>query len=88
VGLDQGPPRAPRRAPRRLSPPRGPPQQYVNARILKFGYAFARRLAPGLNPQQIDYLVREVATSVQAVPQPVPMLPQHNLRLVLRHDCQ
>ncbi|KIY96512.1 hypothetical protein MNEG_11449 [Monoraphidium neglectum] len=62
--------------------------QYVQARLQKFAFAFARRLAPGLTPQQIDYLCREVASSLQVVAAPVPMLPQHNLRLVLRHDCQ
>lgn len=71
------------------SPLRAPhSQQYVQARLEKFVFAFARRLAPGLTPQQIEYLCREVAASLQAVPQPVPMIPQHNLRLVLRHDCQ
>ncbi|GBF93537.1 hypothetical protein Rsub_06257 [Raphidocelis subcapitata] len=65
-------------------------EQYVQARLQKFGFAFARRLAPGLTPQQVDYLCREVAASLQVVaaPAPLPMLPQHNLRLVLRHDCQ
>ena len=41
------------------------PQQYVQARLGKFGFALCRRLAPALTPQQIDYLCREVAASLQ-----------------------
>jgi hypothetical protein len=61
-------------------------QAYANAKIHRFAYMFANRLNPNLTKEQIDYVTAETM-HMAAMQEPIQMMPQQNLRLVLRHDC-
>lgn len=64
-------------------------QQYVQARIQVFAAVFARRAAPHMTPEQVDYLARDTVAAMVQIHEPVAQpMPQQSLRLVLRHDCQ
>lgn len=57
------------------------------ARLQHFGFHLARRINPTLTREQIEYVTSEVQGSLAAMQEPIPVVPQQNLRLVLRHDC-
>eukprot|EP00882_Tetradesmus_deserticola_P009713 GHRQ01010257.1.p2 GENE.GHRQ01010257.1~~GHRQ01010257.1.p2 ORF type:complete len:141 (+),score=6.64 GHRQ01010257.1:254-676(+) len=62
-------------------------QAYANAKIQRFAYMFANRLNPNLTKEQIDYVAADTMHNMAAMQEPIQMMPQQNLRLVLRHDC-
>lgn len=61
-------------------------QGYTVACIRQFAHQFAARLNPQLTPEQVDMLSNDVLSQMSAMQDPM-MMPQANLRLVLRHDC-
>jgi len=62
-------------------------QAYAQARIQRFAHAFARRINPNLTKEQVDYVTAGVINEMAALQEPMQVMPQQNLRLVLRHDC-
>jgi hypothetical protein len=62
-------------------------QAYTLARIQSFAYQFAARLNAPLTKEQVEMLTQEVLASLASCQEPLQLMPQQNLRLVLRHDC-
>lgn len=62
-------------------------QAYTTARIQNFALHFASRLNVPLTREQVELATQEVLGALAAAQEPMQMLPQPNLRLVLRHDC-
>lgn len=62
-------------------------QAYTLARIQNFALHFASRLNVPLTKEQVELLTQEVLASLSASQEPMQLMPQQNLRLVLRHDC-
>ncbi|WIA18162.1 hypothetical protein OEZ85_009637 [Tetradesmus obliquus] len=70
-----------------LRPFRPQVEAYANAKIQRFAYMFANRLNLNITKEQIDYVTAETMHNMAAMQEPIQMMPQQNLRLVLRHDC-
>jgi hypothetical protein len=62
-------------------------QAYTVARIQNFAYHFAARLNAPYTKEQVELVTQDVLGSLAAMQEPMQLMPQQNLRLVLRHDC-